>query len=149
MDDPVNILDIFGLDPSVPPAPPGANIDKNISDAQSMSVLEWINHVREGGSWDYKSLFRKIGNFEDFGNFNYGATCMAQGFSPSICLRAAGAVQICQHIVNPKGHPYNPSQGTPVDSGAFGVGPKDGTFGDAPNDPYQIAQGILYYQDNH
>lgn len=46
--------------------------------------------VRNGGEWDYKQRGRQ---FEEIGNFNYGATGTAAGIPEQILLRAAGAAQ--------------------------------------------------------
>ena len=80
--------------PPVPNHPANANLNKNMAatqsaadaanEASSRSTLEppwnmvpvlqaqlWFyNQVKEGGPWDYK----RQGPYDDFGNFNYGAT---------------------------------------------------------------------------
>jgi hypothetical protein len=48
------------------------------------------DQVTNNGPWDYK---QKGAMYQDFGNFNYGATCKAFGFPESICLREAGRRQ--------------------------------------------------------
>ncbi len=95
--------------PSVPAHPSNANISANIATASSRnpvnggvnpqsasyvspaSTLAWFNaQVKYGGPWDYKI---QGSQFEDFGNFNYGATGVAAGFDASTLLRAAGYAQ--------------------------------------------------------
>lgn len=94
--DQVNYNDPHGLrsesDGEIPQVPPGVSIDDNILKSQIMSTVSWVNDVREHGDWDYKEL-DKDGN-DEFGNFNYGATGRAQGFSEETLLRAAGAFQL-------------------------------------------------------
>ncbi len=46
--------------------------------------------VRNKGPWDYK---QKDGEYENFGNYNYGATGYAAGVPENILLRAAGWAQ--------------------------------------------------------
>jgi hypothetical protein len=49
---------------------------------------EWFrSQVTDFGPWDYK---RQDSKYEDFGNFNYGATGAAFGFSEDTLLRMAG-----------------------------------------------------------
>ena len=46
--------------------------------------------VRNKGPWDYK---QKGGEYDNFGNYNYGATGYAAGVPENILLRAAGWAQ--------------------------------------------------------
>ncbi|MUF07216.1 bacteriocin [Pseudomonas sp. CCM 7893] len=46
--------------------------------------------VRNGGEWDYK---QRGPQYEEVGNFNYGATGRAAGIPEQVLLRAAGAAQ--------------------------------------------------------
>jgi len=87
----------------------------------------WLNNVRPGGAQDYKTG----GDFEEFGNFNYGATGRAVGLSPETLLRGAGAAQIMVE------RGYDPGFGTPLG------GPP---YGDDPRDQYWIQRGIEYYE---
>jgi hypothetical protein len=47
--------------------------------------------VKTTGPWDYKEPENE---FKDFGNFNYGATGAAMGYSEDTLLRMAGIQQI-------------------------------------------------------
>ena len=94
----------------IPPAPPLADIYGNMQDAQSnWNPLWFYNQVRGKGPWDYKQKSRK---YEDFGNFNFGATGTAFGLSKGILRRGAGwanqqASSNRQHLGNPLGdYPY-------------------------------------------
>ncbi len=128
LNDPINFVDPDGLAPVCPDlaAPAGASISKNISQASSMCAVSWVNKVRPHGEWDYK---REKREYEDFGNFNYGATGKAQGFSENILRRAPGLVQ----MIN--GGAYHASQGVP-----WGNSP----YGDTKEDQEQIQSGIDY-----
>lgn len=85
----------------VPRAPDGVSLHLNMGTARHNKVrykygrgaLLWFwfyEQVRNGGPWDYK---KGGSEFEDFGNFHYGAVGTAAGFSSAILLRAAGAAQ--------------------------------------------------------
>ena len=136
---PLNWIDSFGLcsptptpTPSptpitVPEAPPGVNIDQNIIEAINMNAFEFYSAVDIGGKWDYKQI---LDRYEDFGNFNYGATGRAAGFTRDILLMMAGYAQI-------KAGTTRPEWGTPES------GPP---YGDDPKDQQQINRGINYYE---
>ena len=127
----------------IPIHPPGIDINKNIRQAQfinnlikhvqpasavnlePLKYLWFANQVRPNGVWDYKQLNR---NYENFGNFNYGATAAALNIPKGIALRAAGLIQIHTHT-------SDPSYGVPL----F-VPP----FGDEPKDQVQINRGYNY-----
>jgi len=87
--------------PAPPLAPPGANIDENIreilDDIQSspyggIAVAQgyFIAHVAGGSTWDYKSGGHR--EYDRFGNFNFGATGLAAGYSANDLARASGWV---------------------------------------------------------
>lgn len=75
-------------------SPPGVNIINNMMLARfhrgpSALTYEWFyQQVRLHGPWDYKT--RIVRQYENFGNFHYGAVGTAAGISASILLRAAG-----------------------------------------------------------
>jgi RHS repeat-associated protein len=77
--------------PYVPTHPSWANVDQNLESATRMGVAKWLLLVMPGGSWDYKRFGLQ---YEDFGNFNFGATCKAVGFKETECLLGAGLVQL-------------------------------------------------------
>jgi RHS repeat-associated protein len=138
---PVNFADPFGLDkekkcPSVPPVPPGVNIDANILLAELMSggppgleLWWWVGMVSPSGQWDYKVQGPAL-VYEDFGNFNYGATGAALGLPQGVIFRGAGAAQWWWG-------PYRPQWGKP-----WGGPP----YGDQPQDQPVIKAGIEYYR---
>jgi uncharacterized protein RhaS with RHS repeats len=110
----------------VPPAPPGADININMQQADDSWNPNWFyNQVRNKGPWDYKQQGRK---YEDFGNFNFGATGSAFGLPDSVLHRGAG-------WANQKADPTRKGLGSP-----WGKYP----YGDDPNDQEQIGKGINY-----
>ena len=144
--------------PTVPLAPLGVSINDDIAEAQAegdktvtsdnplamvQQLLWFYNKVRNGGEWDYKKDdYNKPRGAEsayaDYGNFNYGATCLAVGFSEGTCLRMAGWAQTQAH----SGSPFRGNPG--FLQSILGTG---GTFpyGDDPKDSKQIMAGFAYY----
>ena len=93
----------------------------------SWKRLKWFrDQVRSGGPWDYK----KNGHpeMEHVGNFNYGATGSALGFSETTLKIAAGGYQVSTGN-------YNFSDFA--------------TFFDDPIDQYYINNGIEWYGSNY
>jgi hypothetical protein len=112
----------------IPPAPPGADIDSNIKEAaQHWNPFWFYNQVDDFRPWDYKRQDRL---YEDFGNFNYGATGSAFGFPDSVLLRAAGVKSLLDHGIQQR----------------FGTPWGNPPYGDDPNDQAQMRKGIAYYQ---
>ena len=75
----------------IPPAPPGTSVYQNMLDARNQWNPFWFyNQVRRIGPWNYKKIDPL---YTDFGNFNYGATGTAFGFSSQTLQRAAGWAQ--------------------------------------------------------
>ena len=75
--------------------PSGTNVEANMREAGKASFhmkgSKWFyDKVRNSGDWDYKQLDTK---HESFGNFNFGATGAAFGFSEETLLRMAGWAQ--------------------------------------------------------
>ncbi|MEM7482379.1 MAG: polymorphic toxin type 44 domain-containing protein [Acidobacteriota bacterium] len=87
-----------------------------------LNVFWFRDQVRNKGPWDYKQQGRQ---YEDFGNFNYGATGRALGLPERLLLREAGrAQQAAGTSLQDWGEPglrVNPFGG----SGFFGDDPKD------------------------
>jgi hypothetical protein len=121
--------------PTPPLAPPGVNVNDNINIAQDYSWLNpgsdiaFYQNVRNYGPWDYK---RKGSQYEDFGNFNFGATAAAMGWPYYIGQNGAG---IYQQLAGAAAA----GQGTPFLSWPYG---------DDPADAKQIQAGYNYY-NNH
>jgi RHS repeat-associated protein len=114
--------------PTVPTAPACANIDKNIADARQHFDPNWFyDQVRNHGPWDYK---QQGSQYQDFGNFNYGATGSAFGFLDQILLRMAGYAQ------------QQAGTSLPGWNGPLGGPP----YGDDPADQVLIQQGIQYFK---
>ncbi len=110
----------------VPPAPPGTDINSNMQLADDKWDPFWFyNQVRNKGPWDYK---QQGGKYEDFGNFNFGATGYAFGFPLGILQRGAG-------WANQKADPSRKNLGSP-----WGEYP----YGDDPSDQEQIKSGSSY-----
>ncbi len=82
-----------------PPAPIGVDVSDNVdlieglvaAQGEAQAFRIWLTLVAEDGSWDYKT---QGSQFEDFGNYNYGATGAALGLSLSTLLNASFAVQV-------------------------------------------------------
>lgn len=140
---PVSLTDPLGLaacsckSSNPPQAPPWVSLEANVMTAQLYGKLNvfgrysaFYNSVRNGGPWDYKQWGSQ---FQDFGNFNYGMTGAAAGFSDQVLLRAAGWAQ----------------QRAGTSTSAWG-GPLGGPpYGDDPNDQQMIQDGINYYNCTH
>ena len=97
-----------------------------------INSLRWFYYeVRSKGPWDYKlrSVRDKQGkiltSYEDFGNFNYGATGAALGLDLEVLLKAAGGYQVYEKHSRPEWG--NPLSGPP--------------YGDDPKDQAQIRAG--------
>ena len=99
-----------------PLSPPGVDIEKNMEEASKHINPFWFyNQVNTGGPWDFK---QRGSQYENFGNFHYGAVGTTFGFSEEILLRAAGAVQI-------KDKTNKPEYGSPLGGPPYGDDPKD------------------------
>ncbi|HEX8692781.1 MAG TPA: RHS repeat-associated core domain-containing protein [Longimicrobium sp.] len=132
--------------PLPPPLPPGASVDDNVSLALRAWWLRWVEGIGElltmawfrdmvgkNKPWDYQQSTGGLRpEYEDGGNFNYGATGRAVGFSRGDLLRAAGYVQS-----------RNPSGSAAGDGHWWGRAP----YGDERVDQAWIRQGIRYYEE--
>ncbi|MGC5700781.1 hypothetical protein J4P02_11345 [Pseudomonas sp. NFXW11] len=85
----------------VPVIPAGVSLDGNLEASKAQKdyfshggdgfLFSWFyKQVRNKGPWDYK---QQGAQFQEFGNFNYGAVGAAAGISEQVLLRAAGAAQ--------------------------------------------------------
>ena len=112
----------------VPIAPPDADIAGNLVEAQDHPG-DWCwfkSQVQGHGPWDYK---QEGASYQDFGNFNYGATAAALGVTLDQALRFAGLAQILAGT-------STPAWGNPL-----GQAP----FGDDPADQAQIQAGYNWF----
>jgi RHS repeat-associated protein len=130
----------FGQQSAPPPlsCTDNAVVDMNIAVAAAhKGDGRWFyNMVRNKGPWDYKqyasSPEEKI-QLAHFGNFNYGATGRAVGYSAGILFRAAGAA----------GQRAQGEDWFVALARAFGSAP----YGDDPVDQRDINSGIDYFND--
>ena len=102
--DPLQLLDSLGLAPraakppkpsctslyNIPAMPESVNIFDNMDRARGMGSPEFIRLVENKGEWDYK---RQGKQYEEFGNYNFGATAWAMGFPDQVAERGAGWYQ--------------------------------------------------------
>ncbi|HFH4003038.1 polymorphic toxin type 44 domain-containing protein [Pseudomonas aeruginosa] len=118
----------------IPQSPPGVDVVSNMELSKkqrgilknNVLVLSWFyGQVKNNSPWDYK---QQGAQYEAFGNFNYGATGAAAGFSEQILLRAAGAAQTLAGTSD-------------KDFGAWWAGTP---YGDDPVDQIWIKAGIDY-----
>jgi hypothetical protein len=98
--------------------------------------------VRDKGPWDFKYRDPAINEgkrskYEAFGNFHYGATGAAAGFTEGQLLRLAGRYQTDKT--------YAEGENPGLLRSVLGIG---GTapYGDEPGDQEQIRNGINYYR---
>ena len=77
----------------IPTHPADADVDANMREADDMwpNLFAFRDAVRNRGPWDYK---QRGGQYENFGNFNYGAAGTAWGFPADILKREAGKANI-------------------------------------------------------
>jgi RHS repeat-associated protein len=111
---PLNFRDPLGLCPPddpcwVPKYPPGQNPDTNIDWAVRGGPLFWFREQDwTGAPWDYKTT---VGSqFDDAGNFNFGATGAALGFPDSMLLHGADLFKKYRNWK--KGNPPNGNEPT-------------------------------------
>lgn len=121
----------------IPRAPEGVNLTLNLHWARQKKVLykygrgallwRWFyEQVRNGGPWDFK---QQGVEYQDFGNFHYGAVGTAAGFSSFVLQRAAGFAQFRAGTTE--------EDITWVDWFSF-------PYGDDRNDRMMILEGIKY-----
>jgi len=123
----------------IPPlTPPNVLLIENMEEAKKLKDASklvvggdavvlgvFYTKVRNKGEWDYKQFGRE---YEEFGNFTYGATGTAAGISEQVLLRAAGAAQSIA--------------GTSKEE--FGKWWADSPYGDDKTDQIWIKAGIRY-----
>lgn len=91
--------------------------------------------VKHKAPWDYKRIDMK---YEDFGNFNYGATGAAVGFNKVQLHSEAGKVQAIPTGMNEKPKEWGEPAGRAWGKGEY-------PYGDEPKDAVQVAAGVNYY----
>jgi len=97
----------------------------------------FYDQVRNKGHWDYKQQGKE---YENFGNFNFGATGRV-GFNLKTLLKGAGWASLKADSAREKalGKPGFP----------FGIGSGTGSYGDAPEDAEMIKFGVRYYEERY
>ncbi|MBF0157024.1 MAG: hypothetical protein HQL57_07570 [Magnetococcales bacterium] len=130
---------------SKPPSYGWDEVDRNIETTIQGSHSDWVDRVNSSGEWDYKEKKEDEERHpwserERMGNVNYGATCVAVGHDPDLCLRAGGAFQGYSDWNNDH-EPFVNSSGRPWDL--------DGTscYGEPADDCQQVIEGIRYGLD--
>ncbi len=100
---------------------------KDYANSHSTIAEFWwfYQQVRNKGTWDYK---QEDSAYKSLGNFNYGATGTAMGFSEQVLLRFAGGAQI--------------KAGTSQDDWGNPLG--NSPYGDDPVDQQAIIEGINF-----
>jgi RHS repeat-associated protein len=90
--DPTDFTDPLGLCCDVPAHPLDVSPEYNMAQSQANGYRWWFNTVGQwGGPWDYKNWGgQKHPEWDDFGNFNAGATACALHIPLWITLRGAG-----------------------------------------------------------
>ena len=110
------------------------NLAASVSTHLAIDHGAWINRVREYGEWDYKRRLDDHNVYQDFGNFNFGVTGAAQGFSEFELLAGATGAQLGADLLRRV-------TGQPVDSSdrtLYGLG-------DQVRDVAMIRLGIQFY----
>lgn len=101
------------------------DVAQNIEEAQNMTAYEFYEAVRSGGKWDFK---RYDSRYEELGNYNFGLTGRAVGFSETTLKVGAGAYQVWSGTSN------------------FRFA---GTYFDDPRDQAWIQEGIKDFNTNY
>lgn len=115
------------------PSPKDVSIEQNMKEASEKAgffagptdYYWFMEQVRNKGPWDYKQRGRE---FQNFGNYNYGATGYAAGIPENILLRAAGWAQTRAGTSDKNWGSYWFKQ----------------PYGDDPEDQHWIKKGIEY-----
>ncbi len=131
-DDPNDSADPSGLCPcDVPPHPASADVLQNIWQSQNNGNRWWYTKVTQGhGPWDYKYYNgQSHPEYDNFGNFNFGATGAALGIPLNALLRGAGWAKGKILPNDPYGHWYWRAP-----------------YGNEPDKQQQITNGYNYFK---
>jgi len=131
-DNKTNSQDNDGNDSVAPISPGGVSVDQNIknSDDSTIGAMVWIVKVLPYSVWDYKK--HNI-EYDEFGNFNYGATGTKVGFTENTLQAVAGFIQ---------------DKVAWFDTNIRGIKLKDvpkNAYGEKIYDEIMIEKGINYY----
>ena len=125
----------------VPIAPPGVNIDANIRQArENFNPFWFIDMVKSKGPWDYKRIDM---DYENFGNFNFGATALAFGFHEKLALQVAGLYNV---LTNKARQHWKDKEYQKAISD-FSVSFQGPPYGDDSRDQVMIKYGFQYYKE--
>jgi len=166
--DPLHFVECQGYLPTA--VPPGVSVDANIEVARAkyfelskplgpigepgeraatatrliVESATWFRSmVDDGAAWDYKYADADHAKYQAFGNFNYGATGAALGFTLGTLQRMAGwQQQYGNNGAKEYGSGSTPETQIQAFAGVGGVYP----FGDEEIDSRWIAEGIKYYE---
>jgi RHS repeat-associated protein len=112
---------------------------------ESYLLNTWTyQQFQTGGPQDYKNQPWGGPGYADFGNFNYGAVCGAEGFSLSYCQSAAGIGLIGRTARLGFVAGLSQSPQTPPTYNGQGVPFISPPYGDQPGDSQMISQGYAY-----
>jgi len=114
----------------IPKAPKGVDLQKDLDEAKRHPLnLSWFkSQVQNHARWDFK---RRGPEYENYGNFNYGATGSALGVPSEVLVRTAGW--------------YQQKHGD-AKSGEGHWWDREGAYGDDPKDQFWIKLGISYFK---
>jgi RHS repeat-associated protein len=134
--------------PKVPPHPKDADVNANIRKTVEMDakaaatqtprvrVWQWfISQVKPGGLWDYKAQPPGFQAYDDFGNFNYGATGSTLTSDEKVLFQGAAAAR---YSANGSPLPGLRKYGSPL---------KGPNYGNDPHKNEMIRQGMKYQQN--
>ena len=115
----VNFRDPLGLCPpedpcAIPNHPWYASVDINIVEADMNGPAFQLAMVLPHMPWDYKQQ----GPYDDFGNFNFGATGAGLGYPDSVLLRGAGGLKVIEWGI--RHQPEPPDIGSPFGDYPYG-----------------------------
>jgi len=132
-----NFRDPLGLCPpkdpcQIPLHPWYANVDVNIIESMAAGPAFQFSMVLPHMPWDYKQQDRR---YDDFGNFNFGATGAALGYPNAALLRDAGALKVLERRL--RHQPDPPNSGSPLG---------DYPYGNEQEKQEMIKAGIEYYK---
>lgn len=105
---PVGSIDPLGLRPPEGDYLSYQEMRSNIATAKNMNALEFANAVKPHGVWDFKNQVLQNAllpdgslqrTWEAFGNYHYGVTGRAAGFTTAELLSAGSIVQVLTHPI--------------------------------------------------
>ncbi|MDD4928805.1 MAG: polymorphic toxin type 44 domain-containing protein [Gallionella sp.] len=132
----------------------GINLGANMVEAERMSALDWKDAVKTGGRWDYKNILRTKYDWallDKFGNFYFGMTAAARGYSLGFTVSGAGTYQTFIQDKQPWGglaRGWNLGTFFYTNTATNSLVNSNFNFGDNIGDPKPIRNGWKYYNAN-